>query len=177
MTKDPYTWMSSMCRHSYAANWPHSKKHCPNLVANDEDDYFDNGSPVAVNIRYKKENVTHHSSLVDVWNSYYLTYLKADFPRLIVRFEDVLLRPVEVIGKVCECAGGELLKGDFKYVSDSAKGTTGAHKDASGLTEAIIRYTNSSKRIDDFQEEDLSYAIKNLDAGLIDTFHYFVKNN
>merc|ERR1719148_665931 len=27
--KDPYHWMGSMCRHSYAANWWHDDKHCP----------------------------------------------------------------------------------------------------------------------------------------------------
>ena len=35
--KDPLTWMGSMCRHSYAAVWRHSPKHCPNLVSNEVD--------------------------------------------------------------------------------------------------------------------------------------------
>lgn len=32
VVKDPYTWMTSMCRHTYAARWFHGPEHCPNLI-------------------------------------------------------------------------------------------------------------------------------------------------
>ena len=124
--KDPYTWMTSMCRHSYSANWCHTKDHCPNLIANENDiNVFNNtlalGEVVPVNIRYSAENITHHKSLVNLWNDYYLDwYANATFPRVIVRFEDLLFRSEYVIDQVCSCAGGKL-KNNFTYLAETAK--------------------------------------------------------
>ncbi|KAG7351069.1 hypothetical protein IV203_010429 [Nitzschia inconspicua] len=36
-TRDPYTWMQSMCRQNYAARFDHSKLNCPNIVPYPED--------------------------------------------------------------------------------------------------------------------------------------------
>ena len=124
--KDPYTWMTSMCRHSYNANWIHVSDHCPNLIANEDDvkkfsKIMSVGDIVPVNVRYNNENITHHKSLANLWNDYYLEwYIEAKFPRLIVRFEDLLFRAEHVIGKVCYCAGGKI-KDSFEYLAETAK--------------------------------------------------------
>lgn len=111
--KDPYTWMTSMCRHSYSTNWLHSPHHCPNLVVTDEDTELKKdigeGYPVPVNVHYSDENITRHESLVGLWNDYYSGwYTDASYPRVIVRFEDLLFHAEEVITKVCHCGGGEV---------------------------------------------------------------------
>jgi hypothetical protein len=46
----------------------------------------------------------------------------------MVRFEDLVFHPRETTQKVCECAGGQLMrKNKFIYIVDSAKKGVGAH--------------------------------------------------
>jgi len=171
--KDPYTWMSSMCRHSYAANWRHTSDHCPNLVANDVDRKSFPGisDVVHVNVRYKRENVTHHESLFGLWQDWYSEWHNVDFPHLIVRYEDMLFRTEEVVKKVCECAGGKMIAKTFKYVEDSAKAGA-AHKGSSGLISSMIRYGNSTRRTAFYTEEDLNFVRKKVDQSLFDAYSY-----
>jgi len=168
--KDPYTWFSSMCRHPYAANWPHNKI-CPNLIDQD-------GKEVPVRIRYgpKSDGTVDYTSLAGVWNTWYKNYMTVDFPRLIVRFEDILFRPEEVIGVACKCAGGTFRPDEgkkFRYMTDSAKGTTGAHSGATaGLESALLLYTSSEKRTLNYSKRDLEQSRKSLDKDIMNFFHY-----
>jgi len=168
--KDPYSWFGSMCRHSYAANWPHQKK-CPSLVNGGG-----NAVPVKVRFSGNANGTVAYESLADVWNTWYNNYKNVKFPRLIVRFEDLLYRPEEVIRASCRCAGGDFLpdkKGKtFQYVTSSAKGATGAHSGASGLESALIMYSNSTKRTLGFDKADMTHARNKLDHDLMKYFHY-----
>lgn len=171
--KDPYTWMGSMCRHNYSANWQHVKEHCPNLVANDIDRKKWKHIPdiVPVNVRYSTENATHHDSLVGLWNDWYGEWYEASFPRLIVRFEDMLFHPESVVAQVCQCAGGEM-KESFSFTVGSAKGATDAHQGSSGMAAAMIRYGDPKARIADFTETDLTYAEKIMNMDVMKAFNY-----
>lgn len=174
--KDPYTWMSSMCRHSYSANWRHVEEHCPNLVANEIDQAKWHNIPdvIPVSVRYSPDNVTHHESLLGLWNDYYSGWQRAKFPRLIVRFEDMLFRTEEVVTKVCHCAGGKVKEGSFKFVVDSAKQGK-AHTGSSGLIKSIIRYGNSTRRTDYYAKEDLEYVEKKWNQDLGEAYSYKLK--
>ena len=161
-----------MCRHTYAANWSHRKEHCPNLVPNEVDRKIGvKTDTIPVNVRYNSTHVTHHDSLVHLWNEWYKDYLNADFPRLIIRSEDMMFHTPEVIKKVCECGGGKM-RDKFTYILESAKGSTGAHHGALGLAGAMIRYANATKRITGFTPEDLEYARLHLDPTLMEKFGY-----
>jgi hypothetical protein len=149
-----------MCRHSYGAEWDHDdESHCPNLI----------GAPV--DIQYAAF-LQHHDSLVHFWNEWYGDYITADFPRLIVRFEDVIFHPKEITQAVCECAGGQLKKRGFHYVVESAKKGAAHGTDKTSYTDALIKYGRESGRYKGMWSEDLEYAKQKLDPQLMEWFNY-----
>jgi hypothetical protein len=179
--KDPYTWMSSMCRHSYSASWWHNQDtHCPNLVpitpyeiknfSNNTNSSAASDAPVdtiPAKVHYPKEspmNWRRHKSLLHIWTAYYKEYVDAmgEFPFLMVRFEDLLFRTQDIIEEICDCAGGTL-ESDFSYVTDSAK-KGGSHAGSSGFAASLSRYGNATLRLEPFLEPDLKYAEQVLDS-------------
>jgi len=180
VVKDPFTWMTSMCRHKYAANWHHTEGHCPNLVPIYDEEKNDEmvqspeggqGKTIPVQVKYRETKVTKHESLAGLWNDWYQPWVyEATFPRIIVRFEDLLLRAEEVVTTVCHCGGGEMREA-FQYDVDTAKHGI-AHKGANGMTSAIVRYTNATLRLEPYQERDLRYADEALRPDLMETFGY-----
>jgi hypothetical protein len=177
--RDPYVWMHSMCRIHYKAFWPHDKHgHCPNLISDARDKAkfpsLRNKKVVPVAVHYP-EFVRQHDSLAHFWNDWYNEYAKATFPRVIVRFEDLIFHAKEVTTAVCECAGGEMKKQDFMYIVDSAKKGLGAHGKLSQRTsfiEAIIRYGKDTGRLSGMTPEDIEFARKSLDRDLVEFFGY-----
>jgi hypothetical protein len=70
----------------------------------------------------------------------YREYLDADFPRLIVRFEDLQFHPKEMIDIVCQCAGAVARdEGKFEYIVDSAKWGPGKQELHISSSSAIAR--------------------------------------
>jgi hypothetical protein len=177
--RDPAAWMQSMCRHEYAMIWPHNKTiHCPNLVPDGISDYMDDprkqttNSSVPVTVQYKEFTVTH-DSLLHHWNEWYTAYTAAAiFPRVVVRFEDLIFHPVAVTTAVCECAGGAVNE-KFKYVTGSAKVGAAHGKEKTGYIDAIIRYGNDrGDRWKGMTEADLRYTRDHLDPTLMALFGY-----
>jgi len=180
--KDPYTWMNSMCRHPYEARWAHNKRHCPNLVPLTKMDKLGanggNAVPVKViyqkaeaGLHYSKANGTHHESLAGLWNDWYSQWVDATFPRLIIRFEDLLYHAEEVVGQVCRCGGGVM--GDkFIYTEASAKEGQVIHKGGNGLVKSLLSYGNKTNRVAVYEDPDLEYAEKNLNRDMMEMFHY-----
>eukprot|EP00977_Amphora_coffeiformis_P017603 scaffold5828_cov168-Amphora_coffeaeformis.AAC.6 len=102
-----------------------------------------------------------------------LDYIDAKFPFVTVRFEDLIYHPKRVVQTVCECAGGQLNHGKFKYVTDSAKKGEGAHgKDRTGYIQALSRYGRKEGRTTGMEGADLEYAKKHLDQHLMNLFGY-----
>ena len=82
------------------------------------------------------------------------------YPRIFVRYEDLLFQPLVVIQRVCECAGGKYV-GDraFYFEDDSAKGNGGAHKGGSGMVSALKKYGSMHFRKNVIRDEgDYNYA-------------------
>lgn len=127
LVRDPYYWMQSMCKQGYGARWSHNpKKHCPNLVPNDFDrskyKHLLNASSVPVWMGPSPQVGPSWPSLVHYWNAWYQSYVHADFPRLLIRFEDTLFHGQKVMKLVCECGGGELVSpNNHIYLLDEAK--------------------------------------------------------
>ena len=124
--------MASMCRHGYETRWWRVPQHCPNLVPNKYDKR--GGYPVvgrgeiAVRVKFATPYIGHepepdkmnrtfvnYTSMVDLWNTWYGQWYNVDFPRLMVRFEDLLFHAEETITKVCECGGGRM-RTNFRYM-------------------------------------------------------------
>ncbi|CAM9258168.1 unnamed protein product, partial [Chrysoparadoxa australica] len=121
MIKDPLTWMGSMCRARYDVHFGkdlEDPSHCPQLVKPDGDVVASN---VAYNVAWKRTgNIIEYDSLVDVWNTWYEEWLDAQFPRLMVRFEDLLFHQEEMVREICTCSGGSMIE-EFQAVAEQAK--------------------------------------------------------
>ena len=99
VVEDPLRWMVNVC-----LDRPHVlelettlRSNCPAL---DE----------SVLIRYLTfHNTTTHKSLAHLWNDWYEPWLSKHLgPRLLIRAEDVMLFPQELVESVCKCLGGRL---------------------------------------------------------------------
>mmetsp|Transcript_1945 Transcript_1945/g.2755 ORF Transcript_1945/g.2755 Transcript_1945/m.2755 type:complete len:394 (+) Transcript_1945:186-1367(+) len=171
--KDPYHWMGSMCRKNYEAIWPHTQKNCPNLIKEHDNTINE------VQVKYSKTDpskIVKHESLVGLWNDYNRLYADASFPRLIVRYEDLVFHHDYVVSKVCECAGGSL-RPAMKILKNNAKGIQQAHASANDLKSAIMRYGSIEKRGEGFSDRDLSFAESKISKELMDLFGYKIESN
>lgn len=173
--REPYSWMQSMCRYSYAARFFRSENssHCPNLVPSrqelEEARFVERGTNVV--IRYNSLKATH-DSLPDMWNDWYDDYIEADFPRVFVRVEDLVFHARNVTETVCKCAGGRLTKGKFYYIHESAKEDE-IHKVQyeTTLLDAMIRYGSLDRTIG-MNQADQAFARNALRPDLLKMFGY-----
>lgn len=164
--RDPYRWMQSMCKHIYGARWPHNRTACPHVYM----DEFNKPSPVRV--KYKN-TIVNHASLPGMWNDWYNHYLEQEFPRVIVRFEDLLFYGKNVTQTLCKCGGGDPRRSKFVHVKSSAKLGTAAHgANKTGLLDAIIQYGTDNGRLTGFTKTDLEWSHKLLDPNLMEMFAY-----
>jgi hypothetical protein len=185
--KDPITWMASMCRHGYEARWRRVPEHCPNLVPNRYDKGRKPGvGSIPVKVKFATQHIGNepipdsrnktfvdYDSLVDFYNTWYNQWRDVDFPRLMVRFEDLIFHAEETVTQICSCGGGSM-KPVFKYVEDSAKGQGGPHKGSAGFLASLVTYGNSTLRNKDILREanDVNYAREHLDKDLLELFGY-----
>jgi hypothetical protein len=176
-----------MCKHPYAASWPNTAAHCPNLVPTDADRRLfsdpkkkhlyvhPDAKSFNVTVAYPG-NATTWPSLAHFWSDWYRQYKEAvkEYPRLMIRFEDLLFHPKEVINAVCRCAGAKVPKSDdgrFVYVVDEGKWGA-AHQGSSNMVTAMIKYGNSHHRFNNMTKADLSFARTAIDADLMTLFRY-----
>jgi hypothetical protein len=171
MVKDPLTWMNSMCKNRYAAYWKHQQVECPNFL--DED-----GSQIPVKVTYQSA-VEHpewghktYPGLVGMWNEWYGDYIGDsvdDFPRLIVRYEDLLFRPEETVKGICDCAGGKFKEdGEFKTKEGAAK----SHGNTGGKEASMIKYGDEERRVVGYKDEDLKFFDENIDMRIMNLLGY-----
>jgi len=131
-----------------------------------------------VDVWFQNNYREKYESLVGLWNKWYGEYSDAaaadnsSFPRLIVRFEDLLFHHDEVMTQVCECAGGTVTKDIENFVGVSAKGEFGPHTGGSGLLSSIQRYGHAEKRVERMTKEDLVYARGRLRGDMMEAFGY-----
>jgi hypothetical protein len=175
LVRDPFFWMQSMCKQGYGVRWAHdSKIHCPNLVPNQFDRKrfreLRNASSVRVWMGKDPQIGPSWPSLVHYYNAWYQSYLQADFPRLIIRFEDTLFHGGTVMKQVCECAGGEPVADQYRYFLDEAKWSH--NHEQNNFVSAMIKYGTDAGRLHNMTQEDLDFARVNLDSALLDLFHY-----
>ena len=166
VVKDPLTWMKSMCRMPYAASFRRGHAQCcPSPVAKTKTTvkFQRTGFPPSV-----------FSSLPDFWSRWNRLYYDAAFPRLMVRYEDLLWRGEATTRRVCECVGGAM-RATFDPIDQAAKAGfshgTGA---VSGRADARSKYANESRRYEFLDDADLAYASSELDAELLRRFGYEV---
>jgi hypothetical protein len=123
---------------------------------------------VPVKITFDKQNIVHWDSLVDLWNDWYRQYLQADYPRLIIRFEDLLFQAPAVMKQISDCMGVDFDATKFRYQTARAKG----HGSGTDFLHAIIKSGNETARKKGMTQEDLKFAAQHLDADLMRIFQY-----
>lgn len=118
---------------------------------------------IPVRVRYKNE-VAYHNSIAHFWKEWNQEYYDAldgtnsTFPRLMVRLEDLVFFPQQILTTICDCVGGRtifplILKGDT-----SKRGGENIHgRNKTDLRAAMIShiYTNRTKGM---TLEDIEYA-------------------
>jgi hypothetical protein len=84
---------------------------------------------IPVNVKY--DPPAKYDSIAHYWTAWYQEYLSADYPRLIVRFEDLQFHAKEMVDIVCQCAGAVARseEQDFTYIVDNGKWGAGAFLD------------------------------------------------
>ena len=106
-----------------------------------------------------------------MWNTFYRDYLNADFPRLIIRYEDLLLHADEIMPQICECVGAELTNTEngVSVGKESAKKHMRSKDDIVGI---IMRYGSIEKKTERHTKGDIVYANENLAKDLMEAFQY-----
>jgi len=196
--KDPLTWMQSMCKSPYEAHWKHRSAHCPNLrkYTQWEKDNIP-VDPIPVKIVFDKNSTEPFStvywdSLVHLYNDWYMQYYNATYPRLIVRFEDLLFLPDKLLKVIARCVVGtstdddkrnnkankrkrrrslmrRLLRKEIRLQVDASK----SHGKSSDLVHAMIKYGSGRGREQNMTQHDKEFAIAVLSSQpLLETFDY-----
>lgn len=171
IVKDIYTWLQSMCRSPYEARWKHGAGHCPNLIPNEYDlkrfTMLKDHKTVPVKVQFSETQAVYWGSLVSMYNDWYREYTEADFPRLMVRFEDLLFAPEDLLQAVADCVGAEL-RSSIVYKTESSK----QHGSQTTLIGAIIKTGTGRDRLSNMTQADLDYVDRTVDEELLTAFDY-----
>ena len=117
----------------------------------------------------KKPPKRQYPSIADFWNEWYQEYVNFEQPRLIVRLEDLTVRPRETIAAICDCAGGHVTE-NFTYSLGSAKAGDG-HGEASERKGLVQAWTKLGRAMN-FHPLDYEAAQSRLSKWLLQLFHY-----
>lgn len=157
----------AQCKAPYDAIWKRAEeRRCPNLVH-----IVANTTTYSVRLRQLQTNFTiadNFDSLADLWSQWYRQYLEADFPRLIIRFEDTIYHLEAVVSAIRDCVGLAPVNRPFHYQISSAK----SHGDSGDFVESLKKYATEIGRYRGLTHEDRKYARRHLDAELMNLFGY-----
>jgi len=112
----------------------------------------------------------------------------SNWPRLIVRFEDTLFYPSEVMAEVCHCGGGRLIGepssgngnrngGSYEqqirhdYSLEDSK-PHHRHEGKSNFVQAMVRYGTNATRLHNMTRDDIRFAVEHLNPELMKAFGY-----
>jgi hypothetical protein len=170
LVRDPYRWMNSMCKASYAANWLRgSRGHCPNLVPSPKERQFGRLYQVLetyeVNVTRAYEE--HYKSLADMWSVWYKQWIDTTIPSLVIRFEDIIFHTEEVMQTIMDCIGHSIDK-PLKYQVEATK--RDVHP--TDFFAALVKYGRAAGREGGMRYDDKLYARTALDPNLLQLFHY-----
>jgi hypothetical protein len=168
--RDPYRWMTSMCKRPYIAQWVQGLNgHCPNLVPTDvekENEGYQNVTST-FQVIVPHPVVEHYDSLADMWSSFYREYFDTNEPRLIIRYEDTLFHAEQVAQMVSKCLGVPF-PDKFRFPMSPSK-STGDHV---SFLDALSKYGREDGRYGGLTDEDRDYAQNTLDPALMQAFQY-----
>lgn len=166
--RDPFYWMKSMCKEWYDAKWEKPRdRRCPSIIKDPVNQTTYKVYALLQQTNYEK--MENYTSLPEMWNVWNRQYLDADFPRLIIRFEDTLYRMDEVMDHIRTCIGMDPRKAPpFQYSVDRAK----KHGAPTDFVPALQMHMTDDGRHHGMTTLDRNYTNQVLDAKLMSTFGY-----
>ena len=120
-----------------------------------------------VTVHFDKNQVMKWRSLAHLYSAWYRQYLEADYPHLLIRFEDMLWQASHVLQKIAECMG-TVVADPISYQTKASK----SHGSGTDFVKAIFKSGNQTLRVKGMTPEDLKYAYNNFDAELLKLMHY-----
>lgn len=161
--RHPYTWMKALCKHPYSLRWGHNRQQCQQSLGLHRPVEGVYGDP----LKNAPHAIHHYQSLLHVWTDWNLDYYQQNqYPLLMVRLEDIVYRPKQVVSSICSCIGGTLRGSDDveEYFHDKYKdGNELKQKKkttASTTTKAasaIHRLFDSESESEEESEDDFNY--------------------
>jgi hypothetical protein len=149
--------------------------HCPNLVPDEEDRkrYGDSiNETFPVKVIFDKDQVFYWASLAHLWSDWYQYYFKATYPRLMIRFEDMVLHAPTIMKIIAECTG-TTVPDKFTFQAQSSK----SHGSGATFLKVVEKTGDIAGRVDKMTKEDLVYAEQHLDENLMKVFKYIHPDN
>ena len=165
----PFIFPSSIyqCKTRYDAKWEKPlDNRCPNLIQFPQNKTTYKVSAKTHQTHYKKTD--NYTSLADMWSTWNTQYLEADYPRLIIRFEDTIYRLEDVVEKVRECVGLNKTGEPFRYQISSAK----PHGAPTDYVKGLRKFVSTTGRHRGMNEYDRQYAREVLNPELLRIFNY-----
>jgi len=118
--RDPFRWMQQMCKNPLKVQWNLGEAgRCPNLIPTEQEQTREVNqninSTFSVTVPVYGKYIDRYDSLAAMWSKWNRVYTNATFPRLMVRYEDLLFHGEKVLQIVCDCVGMPLLHENYVY--------------------------------------------------------------
>lgn len=120
-----------------------------------------------VQVVFSKDQIIYWDSLMHFYVDYYTQYLQAEYPRLIVRFEDIVFQPMAVLEQIAECLGVTLAT-PIQFQTGSSK-SHGSHSD---LLHVFTKTADAQRRMRGITAPDMQFIQQHWPSWLSETFHY-----
>lgn len=170
VVRDPLFWLQSMCQTPYSVYWmSQGSQRCQSFPKNNDAKRV-MSSPIQM--RMETGYAPQFETLIHLWNEYYGQFWNAPYPRLIVRYEDLLWHAPRVLSMVSDCVGADTSSKmrSYSYVTSPAK--THGNK-VSNLIDAIARAGSEEMRKTGYLTAvDLQEVTKTIDHTLVHLFQY-----
>lgn len=169
MVKDPLYWILSMMKAKYnGMYWDSNIQHGV---------LYDNTDNIHIyNKEYNKKRLVYHENvktkvfdnILLTWNYFVKMYLNISNPKIIIRYEDILLNPEKVFKKIDYYIERKNKEKSSKIQLKKSK----SFSDCRNLVEATKFYTNTKNRINSFEKKDIEYLQKYISKDIMKLFNY-----
>merc|ERR1712154_263009 len=93
-------------------------------------------------------------------------------PRIVVRFEDVVLRPEEVVNRICQCVGGYRTS-DLMLVEEQSK----SHGHSRNRQQAVDAMSSQQYRMTNYGLKDIQFVMDHVNWTIMDYFGYSISTD
>eukprot|EP01084_Bolivina_argentea_P171917 297828_1 len=94
-------------------------------------------------------------------------YKPVKLPHIVIRFEDILFRPEDVVDKVCQCVGG--FRTEDTWLQENAAKRHGKSKTRQ---QALAAYADQTYRYINYNENDIKFVNSVLNISIMKMFGY-----